>query len=165
MNQDATEYLLAYLEAKRNLWNVHFSKLPVQAAQCDVLDRYHEIDRALFNALVAGRFGKNVGIDAFRNAAIDWLRVVPRADSQKLGLMISDPITGANRAWNEKVYVQLDSRDSLAFIEFFDWEEYRHPCFPYIRARFIESHSRPEFAGREALVEVRSVIVCRVGDV
>lgn len=158
--RDVTDILLSYRETKRHLWNTHFVGKVDSLRECSLLDRFEEIDQMLFFAIVLDRLQRDFPIDAFGQKCLPFLEVVPPEGSEMLPMMVSDPIVGVNRSWNPVTFQKIDAKAKLAFIGFFDWNEYGYVSFPYFRVQIAHLPGCPDYEGREALVDTsRSRII------
>jgi hypothetical protein len=145
--RDITELMNAYRECSRNLWNVYFSE------QTDVgagLDAFEEIRRLLFDSLVVGELlyeGEAEGEDMPPPA----LRVVPRERS----LILIERPSGPGEAgyWDqEKDMVVGPDGIELAFVDYFDFFQIPIMDFRFYRCKILSFPSRPQYEGREALI-------------
>lgn len=158
--RDVTDILLSYREAKRHLWNTHFVDKLTSLRECHLLDRFEEIDRLLFFSIVLGPLQRDFEFDKINRQPIYFLEVIPLEESDTLPMMVSDPFDGANRSWNPETFYKIDAETKIAFISFFDWNEYGYVSFPYYRVKIVNLPISPDFGGREALVDTsRSRIV------
>jgi hypothetical protein len=151
--RDVTDLLMTYREAMRHLWNTYFVREMSSLLECGALDKFEEIDRLLFSALVLDQLAPLHPAVNFRSEVWPFLRVVAQEDSDSLAMMLSDLITGPNRSWSDRTFIKLNPDTELAFIEFFDWDQYGFVSFPYIRLKILKFPSRPDLVGREALVD------------
>lgn len=156
---DITDMLFDYLEAKRHLWNVHFRLKVSSLRECSTLDLYEEIDRHLFAALVVQelRVDNLDAIGDWRQRPWDFFRITPREQLDRLNIMLSDPITDANRRWNSAEPFEIVKGADFGFVEFFDWNVYGHTSYPYFRMKIDARARMPSLQGREALCEVSQV--------
>jgi hypothetical protein len=153
--KDVTESLWEYLEAKRHLWNTHFRGKVDSLQHCPILDDFETIDRALFSALVIEAIVDSDDASRRQLAAKPWelLRVHLQPGLENIRLIVSDPISGLNRAWNSPESVQAPEEFDFGFIEFFEWNRYGFNSFPLIRVTIDGRSKMPALDGREALIE------------
>ncbi|MGQ0658458.1 MAG: hypothetical protein ACT4NU_10260, partial [Chromatiales bacterium] len=121
--------------------------------ECPLLDRFEEIDRLLFSAIVLDHLQREFQMDRFGQQPLPFLEVVPPEGAEMLPMMFSDPIVGANRSWNPMTFQKIDVQTKLAFIGFFDWNEYGYVSLAHYRVQIAHFPARPGYEGREALVE------------
>jgi hypothetical protein len=160
--RDVTDTLLSYREAKRHLWNTHFVGRVSSLRECSLLDRFEDIDRLLFIAIVLDHLQRDFQVNQFGQQPLSFLEIVPPEGAEMLPMMVSDPIVGPNRSWNPVTFQKVDAKTKLAFIGFFDWNEYGYVSFPYYRVQVAHFPAHPGYEGREALVEAsRSRVILK----
>ncbi|MEW6690279.1 MAG: hypothetical protein AB1452_14445 [Pseudomonadota bacterium] len=151
--RDITPALFKYREAKSHLWNTYFIDNVRSLVECGILDRYEEIDRLLFSALVLDPLGKSHFEADFGSAPIPFLKVAPLDGADQITMMISEPIVDLNRVWNKPATLTSLRDSEFTFIELFEWNRYGHVIYPYFKARIDKYPMRPDLVARDALVE------------
>ena len=146
--RDITELMNAYRECSRNLWNVYFSKRE-NIGGC--LDAFEKIRRLLFDSLVVSELlyeGEAEGEDMPPPS----LRVVPRERSLILIERPSEP--GEAGYWDqEKDMVVGPGSIELAFLDYFDFAQVPIMDFHFYRCKILSFPLRPQYEGREALID------------
>jgi hypothetical protein len=145
--RDITQLMNAYRECSRNLWNVYFSGREDIGGS---LDTFGDLQRLLFRALVVDELfyeeqpeGGNIPPPA--------LRVVPRARSPIL-INRSDKPEGGGY-WDQEEDLFVGPEITLAFIDYFDFEQIPIMDFHYFRCKILAFPGHNEHVGRQALVE------------
>jgi hypothetical protein len=144
-----TALILEYREAKRHLWASHFQPRVRSLRESGALDCFEEIDRLLFRAIVLESIGRgDQEPRAFGSDAIGCLRVVPR--HERVPLMVEEDDRGR---WRERPDLGASlAAARLAFVELFEWDRYRWPSFPLVRARIEALAGHPQLVGRDCLI-------------
>jgi|SRR6266542_2695767 len=146
--RDITELMNGYRECSRNLWNTYFS------GRADIggsLDAFKQIRHLLFDSLVVSELsyeGEAEGEDVPPPA----LKVVPRERSP---ILIQRP-SGPQQAgyWDQEKDMVVGPDDiTLAFVDYFDFYQTPIMDFRYYRSKIRGFPAKPEYQGRQALIE------------
>lgn len=142
--------IATYREAVRHLWNSAFSTLddPLRFGVC--LELFEEADDLLFRALVCEPLGIKLSPRASFDPIFD-LKVIPTL-SKEVPIMVNRSLP-ASGYWDHPIKVIMASDVDLAFIEFFDWDAYESKDMRYYRVRIVNSTSKPDLVGRDALID------------
>lgn len=147
--RDITALMNTYRECSRNLWNVYF------AGREDVghaLDTYEPIREMLFDSLVVDELWYEQTAEGSDVAPTPALRVVPEFTPQVLIKSLNAP--GEASFWGQERDLYVGSDDiSLEFIDYFDFSNISVRDFQYYRCKVLQFSSRPQYEGREALIQ------------
>ena len=83
-------------------------------------------------------------------------QIVMRPTTSSIIPLLIGQKEGGNTSWEEEKAFPIAGL-SFAFIEFFQWDQYGYLYLPKVRCKIIASDARPEFIGREALLERQHV--------
>jgi hypothetical protein len=151
--QEISKCLLRYADAKCHLWNAYFVDRMGSLSECEPLDSFEAIDRRLFFSLVC----VPLGIKYDYSWAADCInQIVMRPTTSSIIPLLIGQKEGGNTSWEEEKAFPIAGL-SFAFIEFFQWDQYGYLYLPKVRCKIIASDARPEFIGREALLERQHV--------
>jgi len=144
--RDVTALMNSYRECSRNLWNVYFStRADIGAA----LDCFGQIRSLLFESLVVDELSCEGDSDGEDAPLV--LQVVPNVRSL---ILIRRPSDDGNGYWDEEKDLAVGPEDiELEFVEYFDFCDIPIMDFRFFRCRILQFASRPEYIGREALIE------------
>lgn len=147
--RDITQFMNAYRECSRNLWNVYFS------GRGDIggsLDAFGRIRQLLFDVLIISELSCKAEAGG-EDMAPPFLKVVPKERALILIQRLSE--SGQAGYWDQEKDMVVGPRDiTLAFLEYFDFSEVPIQVFYYYRCRVLSFPSHPDYEGREALLEV-----------
>lgn len=146
--RDITELMSTYRECSRNLWNVYFSRREDIGSS---LDAFEQIRRLLFDSLVVDELDYE-GEAESENIPPPALRVVPRERS----LILIERPSGPQEAgyWDQEKDMVVGPNDiTVAFIDYFDFAQIPIMDFRYYRCRILGFPAKPQYQGREALIE------------
>lgn len=146
--RDITELINVYRECTRSLWNTYFSKREDIGGS---LDAFEQIQGLLFESLVVNELCYEGEAEA-ENIPPPVLRVVPRARSL---ILIKRP-SGRGQAgyWDQEKDMVVGPEDiQLAFIDYFDFWQAPIGDFRFFLCRILKFPTRPEYEGREALID------------
>jgi hypothetical protein len=145
--RDITELMNAYRECSRNLWNVYFSE---RSDVGSALDAFEGIRRLLFDSLVVSELLYE-GEAESEDMGPPTLRVVPRERSLILIQRPSGP--GQAGYWDQEKDMVVGPRDiELAFLDYFDFAQVPIMDFRFYRCKILSFPGRPQYEGREALI-------------
>lgn len=142
--REVTSVMDHYRSVVRSIWNEGFWTQQ-ELRDWDSLDRFKEIRKLLFHALVV----------ATLEAAVQapTLQVVP-LDSGPVPILIHRPREGdRNHYWDDPVRELKATEAELHFLDYFDWNEMDYIDFQYYRVRIVQFKPHPHLVGREALLE------------
>jgi hypothetical protein len=140
--RDVTSVMNEYRECSRHLWNSYFGGL---VDHCGRERAYEQIRKLLFEALVSQRLERQEGAES-------TLRVVPM---KSLPVLIRRQSEDANYYWDEARDLQSTSgNNELIFVDYYDFFQGDVVDFRFYRCRVSQCSARPEYVGREALVDV-----------
>jgi hypothetical protein len=148
--RDITDLMNSYRECCRNVFNVYFSKKENSSA---ALDRFADIERLLFDALVTDEltYGEeNFEVD---KAPASDLRVVPGPKTPILIERTSGSFEATSKGEIEETIVSGDEIE-LTLIDYFDWSMYPKREYEYFRCKILRFPNRTEHEGRRALIQV-----------
>jgi hypothetical protein len=143
--QDVTDLMRRYRECSRNLWNTYLGDAMEEAECCEVDRTYDQIRKLLFDVIVSVRL---TGIEGSETPLI----VEPMPS---LTILIKRPSGDGNSYWDQEPHLAYENGlMQLMFIDFYDFFEGRIRDFRFYRCRVTSFPTRPEYQGREALVDV-----------
>jgi hypothetical protein len=146
--RDVTVLMDSYRECARHLWNVYFSARADIGAALDVFGRIRGL---LFESIVADELCCE-GDANEEDTALPVLLVVPLARSLILIRRLSDD---GNGYWDQEKDLIVGPDDiGLEFVDYFDFHSIPTMDFRFFRCRIFRFPGRPEYEGREALIEV-----------
>jgi hypothetical protein len=144
--RDITELMNSYRECSRNLWNVYFSR------QTDVgaaLDAFGYIRSLLFDSLVVNELFYEGNAEEGQIPP-PVLKVVPRPSTL---ILIKRPSDDGNHYWDQVKDMVVGPDDiELGFLDYFDFADTPLMDFRFYRCEILSFSSRPEYRGREALI-------------
>lgn len=140
--RDVTALFNAYRECARNVWNVYLSR------RSDIgtsLDAFGEIRDVLFDALVTDEL-----CEEGKGRTSLALRVVPERS-----LILVNRSATSSGYWDQEKDMVVGPRDiTLAFLDYFDFNQIPIQDFRYYRCKVLRFPAHPDYEGREALLEV-----------
>lgn len=140
----------AYREAVRHLWNSTFSTLDESLRFGSCLELFEKIDNLIFMALVCEPLEITQNEKSTFHP-INRIKTIP-ISSTEIPVMINRTIP-ASGYWDDPVKVIKASDVDLAFIGFFDWDEYNIKDCHYYRVRILDCKSQSNLIGKDALIE------------
>jgi len=152
--KDITQVMNAYRECSRNLWNVYFAKLENVGGS---LDTFEQIRELLFDSLVVSELPYE-GDAGGKDIPPPALKIVPRARALILIKRLSGP--SKTGYWDQEKDMVVGPDDiTLAFVDYFDFSQVPIRDFHYYLCKILSFPRRPEYEGREALLEVSDASV------
>jgi len=161
--KDIRSELLRYRDAKCHIWNTYFHDLVENLNDDEPLYSFEIIEKRLFSALICHPLGLTFNFD--RGFGLDSVRTIivkPKPNLIEIPAMLADA-SGLNRLWR-KAENLLASGLSLAFMDFFQWDNYDYLSLPFVKCEVMDCKERPDYQGNEALVETHLVDFVFVGD-
>jgi len=150
--RDVTNLMDHYRIVARSVWNTGFWPDP-ELRNWDSWEQFEQIKKLLFNALVGGGLGENVGSGLDAIAQEPTFRVVP-STSGRAPIMIHQPREGdRNWYWDDPVREVSATDLELHFLDYFDWDKMNYVDFQYYRVRIASFPSQLHLEGREALLD------------
>jgi hypothetical protein len=149
--REITNVLNKYRECSRNLWNTHFLSNPSPSIP-DMRERFDEIDKYIFSALVLVPLGKEELEGIGDREPLLPIKIVPIGDGS-VPIMINRPSSDRNKYWDDPVNQAKASEIDLRFIGYFDWNQYGYADFRYYLTRIVSFQKYPHLVGRDALIE------------
>jgi hypothetical protein len=147
--QDITKTMHEYRECVRGLWN-RFLLPNAPRSDFDAVERFQDLSAQLFDELVlrplAAPFQQRT-----RSTPYAFLRVQPTSEPAPLMINRTAPRGGY---WDEPITGLACSGLSLAFVEYFDWDDFDYIDLQYYRIVIEACDEHPQLIGREALMEV-----------
>jgi hypothetical protein len=143
--RDVTDLMNRYRECSRNVWNTYMGT-EIGDAASDAVERiYDQIRKLLFDGIVMGRLTGTAGTDA-------TLIVAPMPS---LPILIRRPSRDGNYYWDQEPDLRFEAGlVQLRFIDYYDFFEGPVRDFRFYRCGVMKFPTRPEYEGREALVDV-----------
>jgi hypothetical protein len=141
--------VIAFREALRHLWNGSFLPLKEDLRFGTCQEYFEQIERLLFAALVVETLGLKFDVNEFGKVPVSGLRMRPNSDGAPALINRCSPASGY---WDHPVR-SLSKKTELAFLSFFDWDEYRVRDCAYYRAQILSCPEHPDLIGREVLIE------------
>lgn len=146
--QDVTDLCERYRRCAAALWNDCLRN--VATIENDVVDRFEELQRLLFQTIVLDVLGVRHYLKTSPDEPCSFLRVVPKAEV--VPVMIQS--AGEDGSW-EDPSTRLAGEDvDFRFIDYFDWDTWGRRGFLYYRVRIAACGEHPLVVGRQALIEV-----------
>lgn len=143
---DITESMNSYRECSRNLWNVYFSRLTDYGA---AFDAFENIRRLLFDSLVVDELFYE-GDAKEGELPPPALKVVPGPSTL---ILIKRPSDDGNGYWDEVKDMVVGPDDiELEFLDYFDFTDTPVKDFHFYRCKILSFSRRPEYQGRDALI-------------
>jgi hypothetical protein len=150
MTEDISEVFDHYRVAARTIWNTAFWP-DSDFRDWDSVDRFDEIQRLLFSALVLDKVGKEWPLQNLFRSAISFFRIAPRSEAT---ILIQNPRSeNATGYWDHPVNRIKPGEAELLFIGYFDWDRMDYADLRYYHVRIASFDSHAEVVGREALIE------------
>ncbi|MDH3475565.1 MAG: hypothetical protein OEM59_17940 [Rhodospirillales bacterium] len=153
--KDITPLLDRYRECSRNLCNEHF-RLEEDAdfmRKADAYDRFAEVDKVLFSALVLVDIGMASHAEKYGVEPLPFLRVIPGAPGPS-PIHINRPSPDGNRYWDEKVDRVTGDEAGLIFVSYYDYNIYGFLDHEFYMTRITTFDRHPHLVGRDALMRV-----------
>ena len=148
MNSDVTDLFENYRECARHLRNAYFSTRDSQ--EYEIISDFEEVARVLFDRLVLFRLCEDY--DATLPTAVQDNRLLIVPDAERMPVMISRE-KGGGGYWDHPI-VHLQRREAtIAFRDYFDWDQHALIDFRYYHGVILESAAHPEIVGHEVLIE------------
>ncbi|HET9409442.1 MAG TPA: hypothetical protein VFO39_19525 [Candidatus Sulfotelmatobacter sp.] len=146
--RDITELMNTYRECSRNLWNLYFSR---QSDTGAALDAFREIRNLLFDSIVVSELFYEGEPDS-ESIPPPVLKVVPDPSSAILVAQPTEP--GQATYWDREKDMVVGPNDvQLQFLDYFDFRQTGIVDFRFYRCKILRFPSRPDYEGREALIE------------
>jgi len=143
--RDVTDLMNRYRECSRNIWNTYLATEMGEFADDAVERIYEQIRNLLFEAIVSV---PPSGTATTRPTLI----VAPMAS---LPILIRRPSRDGNNYWDQEPDLRFeDGLVQLTFIDYYDFFEGPIRDFRFYRCRVRSFPTRPQYEGREALVDV-----------
>jgi hypothetical protein len=149
---DLTEDLHRYRDCARFLWNV-FLRPSADADSVEVFDSVREL---LFAEIVLGK----IGVADYRRQAlqpIEFLLVKPQFDGTSI--LVQRSGGGHTRYWDDPTNSVGIEEAKLAFVDFFDWDQFSYRDFKFVLVTVVDWERKPNLVGRLALLEATQVTV------
>jgi hypothetical protein len=144
--RDVTDLMNNYRECSRNLWNIYFGP---DAYALDSV--YEQIRRLLFDGLVTKQLeGETEPTSSLIVAPMESLPIL-------IGRLSSD----GNCYWDQEPELRAKNGDGiqLEFVDYYDFFQQPVKDFRFYRCKVLKFPLRPEYEGREALVDVANARV------
>jgi hypothetical protein len=143
--RDVTDLMNRYRDCSRHVWNTYMGTEMGDAASDAVERIYDQIRRLLFDGIVTVRLTGTAATDA-------TLIVAPMPS---VPILIRRPSGDGNYYWDQEPELRFeDGLVQLTFIEYYDFFEGPVRDFRFYRCRVMKFPTRPEYEGRDALVDV-----------
>jgi hypothetical protein len=150
---DVTAVFDHYRMCGRAIWNTGFMPDP-DLRNWDGQERFEELRRLLFEALVLVKIGRQCARHELLLAPLPYVSVVPNWSPSPV--MIERPrAADPNHYWDDPLKWLHPGEASLHFIDYFDWDLLNYRDFQYYRCRISGFEEQPELIGREVLIETR----------
>jgi hypothetical protein len=150
--QDVTSGMERTVQALQHLWNEYFyvgDDMTLYAREVEAL--FEQIESGLLGALVLFEIDRLGFMNNYRRQPLPFLVVSPQARGTRL--LVERPASDGNRYWDAFDGDIAPGDAVLHFIGWFDWDRFTRRTFEYYRVHVAEFALRPEFVGREALIE------------
>jgi len=156
--KDVSDIFDHYRISARAIWNTAFWR-DQDFRNWDSIDRFHEIEKILFQELVLAKVEREWPLqDLFKNA-IPFFRVVPSGE-HGTPIMIQNPRQGAPTGyWDDPVTLIKPGQAELLFIAYFDWNQMDYIDLRYYRLKIASFDAHSELVGREALMERQNAAI------
>jgi hypothetical protein len=136
----------------RDLWNVYFyAGDDISSYPAVVQDLFEEIETRTIGALLLFGLNRLSFMERFTQEAFPFLIVVPGGEGTPV--LINRSPTSGSGYWDAFDGRVGPTEVAFHFVEWFDWNIYGRRPFQYYRAKVHAFETRPEFVGREALIE------------
>lgn len=144
---DITDLMNSYRECSRHLWNAYFGKLENTA---DLVSQYEEIRNLLFRSLVMDQIEDENLTES--PGALPRLEVIPISS---VPILIRRPSSDGNWYWDQEQDLRVHADDvNLEFQDYYDFAQYPVKDNQFYKCKVLRFTSRPEYQGRDALIEV-----------
>lgn len=149
--KDVSSVFDHYRSNARAIWNMAFWP-DGELRNWDSIDRFHEIEKLLFDALVMAKLDREwPQCDLFVNP-IPFFQIAPSI-AHGTPIMIQKSRPGAPTGyWDDPVNLIKPKEAELQFIAYFDWNHMDYVDLQYYRVKIAGFDAHPELVGREALV-------------
>ena len=154
--KDVTPIFETYRECARHLRNTYFSTRDNE--DWDIIEDFEEVAQVLFERLVLvqlaeerfcnGEFEPEIGSMVKANK----IMLVPSSNEMPVMISRNRDVAG-NRYWDHPI-TRLETDDAvIAFLEYFDWDQFGLIDFRYYLGTIISSSKYPQVIGYQVLVE------------
>jgi hypothetical protein len=143
---DVTDLFETYRECARHVRNTYFSTRKSQ--DWDTIESFDEVAEPLFAHLVLGQLADRATADA---VAQNCFLMIP-SSSVRMPLMISRDRPAAG-SWDHPITFLEPGDATIAFREYFDWDEHALIDFRYYRGIILASQRYPDIIEHEVLIE------------
>ena len=155
--EDISNIFNHYRVSARAIWNTAFWPDP-DFRNWDSIDRFHEIEKLLFDELVLAKIDREWPPHELFQAAIPFFHIVPSGAGMRI--MIQNPRSErATGYWDHPVDVALRGEAELLFIAYFDWDQMNYIDLRYYRVKIASFDAHPEVVGRDALIDCQNTAV------
>jgi hypothetical protein len=143
--RDVTDLMNRYRDCSRTVWNTYMGT-EMSNATSEAIERiYEQIKELLFRGMVAVRLTEAPATDV-------RLIVAPMAS---LPILIRRPSADGNYYWDQEPELRFeDGLVQLTFVDYYDFFEGPVRDFRFYRCNVMKFPTRPEYEGRDALVDV-----------
>lgn len=149
--RDVSSIFDHYRISARAIWNTAFWP-DAEFRNWDSVDQFDEIQRILFCELVLAKLGREwPTLDVFR-ISVPFLRVVPSIDPAPI--MIQNPRPDKPTGyWDHPLNRISPGEAEMHFLRYFDWNRLDYADFRYYLVKIARFDTKPELAGRQALID------------
>lgn len=154
---DVSDLLQRYRLVLRSIWN-EFFWLDPGLRVWDSVDRFEALKPQLFQSLIVDSIAERGCCQAGESESFDLLVVpaIPSTAGPKVAfLKVLESTTGGD-VWSNETRV-TDGELEMKFIDFFDWALLSCRDLRFIRVRIMNWTGKPEYVGRDGLVDVNEV--------
>jgi hypothetical protein len=148
MGRDVTALFQTYRECARHIRNTYFSTLTTK--HWDTVDSFGYVNKALFKQMVLyrleGKYSQSLEIVVEQNKIL----IVP--GSLYMPIMINREKEGSGY-WDYPLKELEPGFATIAFKEYFDWDEHDLIDFRYYKGVILTSDKYPDIVGHEVLIE------------
>lgn len=140
-----------YRDCSRSLWNRFFMERFISSQDWSLVDSFKVIKNELFKSIVLGSELENDNSSFFLGKPSRLIKV-KLADNYTTRVRINRTKNESAGYWDHPL-TELDSKVTLLFVDFFDWNPYGFLDMTLIMAEVVSSPDRPEVEGHRLLVE------------
>jgi hypothetical protein len=130
---DLTPIADQFRQALSHLWTGVLQGFGSEGPSRPALDALVGIEDEMFGLMVLCPIGRESSLRDYRRIPLPYLTIEARGPQDLIGQKGLLGKSG-NFEWREPERVALRTLGSVQFVEFFDWNVYRDPSFPLVKA-------------------------------